>query len=143
MLASQFANLAWTKFFDCKAKCRDKGKKISQTVRPGPKNNNSERPIVKPLLFGQALVNCDQDIEAPGHDIQQRAIIKVAPTHLRDCLNLVHRQFPGKVFRHATIKKNSHINCLRLRRYSLGKKRRLRKFQHGNSVLAGNARKVC
>jgi hypothetical protein len=139
VLASQFADLTRTKFFDCKAKCRDKGKKIGQTVCLGPKNNNSERPIVKPLLFRQTLVNCDQDIEAPGHGIQQGTIIKITPTHLWGCLNLVHRQFLGKASRHATIKKNSHT---RLRRYSFGKKRRLRKFQYGNSVLAGNARKV-
>ncbi len=114
LLASQFANLTWTKFFDCKAKCRDKGKKISQAVRLGPKNNNSERPTSKPLLFRQALVNRDQDIKASSHGIQQGAIIKITPTHLRGCMDLVHRQFLGKTFRHATIKKNSHANCRKI-----------------------------
>ncbi len=68
-LVSQFADLTWTKFFDRKVKCWDKGKKIGQTVRLGPKNNNSERPLVKPLLFRQTLVDCDQGVEAPGHGI--------------------------------------------------------------------------
>jgi hypothetical protein len=69
--AGQFPNLTRTKFFDRKEKRRNKGKKIGETARPCPKNNNSERPIVKPLLFRQPLVNRNQDIEAPDHGIEQ------------------------------------------------------------------------
>lgn len=89
MSASHFTNLTWTKFMDCSAEFRDKRKKIGQTICLSPKNNNSERPIVKPLLFWQALVNRDQYIEATGHGIKQGTIIEITPTHLRGCLHFV------------------------------------------------------
>ncbi|MGH8475055.1 MAG: hypothetical protein ACRER2_04665 [Methylococcales bacterium] len=136
----QFEDLTWPKFLDCKTKCRDKRKKIRKTICPGPKNNNGEGPIVQPLLFRQTLVYCDQYIEVSGHGTQQGTVIEIAPTHLLGCFNLVHRQLPGKASRDTTIKKNSHTG---LCGYRIGKKRRLGKFQYGDSVLAGNAWKVC
>ncbi|MBI3574676.1 MAG: hypothetical protein HY083_03335 [Gammaproteobacteria bacterium] len=87
--AGQFANLAWTKFPNCTAKCRNKRKKINQSVGPGPKHNDRERPVVEPLLPGKAFVDRDQHIEAPGHRLKQRAIVKISPTHFRSSFNLV------------------------------------------------------
>lgn len=87
----QFSNLTWTKSFDCKAKCRDEGQKIGQSVRLGPKNDNSKRPILESLLFRQTLVDRVQDIEAPCHGVQKGAIIEITPTHFRRRFDLVRR----------------------------------------------------
>lgn len=87
----QFTDLTWTKFFDCKAKCRNKGKKIGQPVGLGPENNNSKGRFLSRCLFRQTLVDRDQDIEAPSHGIQQGAIMEITPTHFLHRFDLVRR----------------------------------------------------
>ncbi len=87
--AGQFTNLARTKFLDRKTERRDKGKKVNQSVGPGLKHNDRERPIVEPLLSGKAFVDRDQHIEAPTHSTKQRTIVKIGPTDFRSSFNLM------------------------------------------------------
>lgn len=85
----QFTNLAWTQFLDCNTECRDKWKKVSQSVSPGSQHDDSERSVVEALLFRETFVDRDQHIEAPRHRLKQGTVIEIGPIHFRRGFNLV------------------------------------------------------
>lgn len=143
-LAREFAYLSRMQFRNHGAQRRNERTKIDQTIGFGPKNDHCEGALLELLLHGEVFVNRDQDIEAPRHDIQQGAIIKVSPPHFRGGSHLVSRQLPREAPWHAAVQQHTHRvrNLVPLRGYCLVQESGLRKLQHRYRVLTRNTRKI-
>ena len=129
-LGSQFSDLSGTHFRDRSSQWRSDWTKIAEAIGLRTKNDHRKRPLFKVLLFWQTLIDGDQDIEAPRYGIEQRAIVKIGPSHLRSGPPLVARRLIRQAARHTTIQEHTHETGYfeTLRGYRLVEKRRFRKL---------------
>ena len=66
--------------------------------------------MVESLLLWDTLIDRNQDIEAPSHQVEQRSIIEISPTHFGSRSDFMSRQLAPKTPWYAAIEKDTHLS---------------------------------